>query len=166
MRDGLGLKLAQNAGLKVGILSGRGNSALEVRARELGFDALIMDRPDKDAAFTEFLRQHGAAPERVAENNMLNQATRRRFHGPTKKKKKKKKWRIAKMRRSVDLYIYVADVDAYHAEVVQRGVHVHEPLTTQWWGDRNFQVKDPAGYLIWISQTVAEFTPPAGVTVV
>ena len=71
-----------------------------------------------------------------------------------------------KMRRSVDLYIYVADVDAYHAEVVQRGVHVHEPLTTQWWGDRNFQVKDPAGYLIWMTQTVAEFTPPAGVTVV
>ena len=71
-----------------------------------------------------------------------------------------------KARRSVDLYIYVADVDAYHADVVRRGVRVHEPLTTQWWGDRNFQVKDPAGYVLWICQTVAEFTPPAGVTVV
>ena len=66
------------------------------------------------------------------------------------------------MRRSVDLYIYVADVDAYHAEVVQRGVHVHEPLTTQWWGDRNFQVKDPAGYLLIWHQPDGRRIYPAG----
>jgi uncharacterized glyoxalase superfamily protein PhnB len=71
-----------------------------------------------------------------------------------------------KARRSVDLYIYVADVDGFHADVVRRGVRVYEPLTTQWWGDRNFQVKDPAGYALWICQTVQEFVPPAGVTVV
>ena len=71
-----------------------------------------------------------------------------------------------KARRSVDLYIYVADVDGFHADVVRRGVRILEPLTTQWWGDRNFQVKDPAGYALWISQTVQEFVPPAGVTVV
>ena len=66
VRDGLGLKLAQEAGLKTGILTGRGNSALEARAKEIGFDALIQGRHDKDAAFTEFLTQHGAVPERVA----------------------------------------------------------------------------------------------------
>ena len=66
VRDGLGLRLAQDAGLKIGILTGRGNAALEVRAREIGFDALIQGRHDKDAAFTEFLLEHGAAPERVA----------------------------------------------------------------------------------------------------
>ena len=71
-----------------------------------------------------------------------------------------------KARRSVDLYIYVADVDSFHADVVRRGVRIHEPLTTQWWGDRNFQVRDPAGYALWICQTVQEFVPPAGVTVV
>ena len=66
VRDGLGLKLAQEAGLKIGILTGRGNAALEARAKEIGFDALIQGRHDKDAAFTEFLTQHGAVPERVA----------------------------------------------------------------------------------------------------
>jgi 3-deoxy-D-manno-octulosonate 8-phosphate phosphatase (KDO 8-P phosphatase) len=66
VRDGLGLKLAQEAGLKTGILTGRGNAALEARAREIGFDALIQGRHDKDAAFNEFLAQHGAVPERVA----------------------------------------------------------------------------------------------------
>ena len=71
-----------------------------------------------------------------------------------------------KARRSVELYIYVADVDGFHADVVRRGVRVDQPLTTQWWGDRNFQVKDPAGYVFWICQTVEEFVPPAGVTVV
>jgi hypothetical protein len=55
VRDGLGLKLAQKAGLKVGILSGRVSEALRFRAGELGLDALIMDRSDKKPAFHEFL---------------------------------------------------------------------------------------------------------------
>ena len=66
VRDGLGLKLAQDAGLKVGILSGRGNAALERRAQEIGLDALIQDRDDKDSAFTELLEEHGVDPDRVA----------------------------------------------------------------------------------------------------
>jgi 3-deoxy-D-manno-octulosonate 8-phosphate phosphatase (KDO 8-P phosphatase) len=66
VRDGLGLKLSRDAGLKIGILTGRGNAALEARAREIGFDALIQGRHDKDAAFTEFLARHGTSPERVA----------------------------------------------------------------------------------------------------
>jgi 3-deoxy-D-manno-octulosonate 8-phosphate phosphatase (KDO 8-P phosphatase) len=66
VRDGLGLRLAQQAGLKVGILSGRGNAALELRARELGIDAVIQERSDKDAAFAELLAEQGTAPERVA----------------------------------------------------------------------------------------------------
>ena len=66
VRDGLGLRLAQQAGLKVGILSGRGNAALDFRARELGIDALIQERSDKDAAFAEFLAEQSTAPERVA----------------------------------------------------------------------------------------------------
>ena len=66
VRDGLGLRLAQRAGLKVGILSGRGSAALDFRARELGLDAVIQERSDKDAAFTELLAEQGTAPERVA----------------------------------------------------------------------------------------------------
>lgn len=66
VRDGLGLKLAQRAGLKVGLLSGRKNAALERRAFELEVDALILDRSDKAAAFAEFLEQHRTRPSRVA----------------------------------------------------------------------------------------------------
>ncbi|HYO11940.1 MAG TPA: HAD hydrolase family protein [Thermoanaerobaculia bacterium] len=66
VRDGLGLKLLQKAGVKVGILTGRGNAALETRARELGVDVLIQERSDKGMAFTEFLVAQGTSPDRVA----------------------------------------------------------------------------------------------------
>lgn len=66
VRDGLGLRLAQKAGLKVGILSGRGNEALAFRAQELGVDALIQERSDKGTAFREFLLDYGENPERIA----------------------------------------------------------------------------------------------------
>lgn len=66
VRDGLGLKLAQKAGLKVGILSGRTSEALRFRAGELGIDALIMDRSDKKPAFEEFLAAQTTTAERVA----------------------------------------------------------------------------------------------------
>jgi 3-deoxy-D-manno-octulosonate 8-phosphate phosphatase (KDO 8-P phosphatase) len=66
VRDGLGLKLAQRAGLKVGLLSGRKNAALERRAFELEVDALVLDRSDKAAAFAEILDQHRTRASRVA----------------------------------------------------------------------------------------------------
>jgi 3-deoxy-D-manno-octulosonate 8-phosphate phosphatase (KDO 8-P phosphatase) len=66
VRDGAGVKLAQRAGIKVGILSGRISEALRFRAGELGLDALIMDRPEKASAFAEFLAAQGTEPEKVA----------------------------------------------------------------------------------------------------
>lgn len=66
VRDGLGLKLAQRAGLKVGVLSARGNRALAARAEELGLDAVISRREDKAAAFAEFLTDHAVEARRVA----------------------------------------------------------------------------------------------------
>jgi len=66
VRDGLGLKLAQKAGLKVGLLSGRDNAALESRARELALDAVLLARADKGPAFAEFLAAQGTEPGRVA----------------------------------------------------------------------------------------------------
>jgi len=66
VRDGLALKLAQRAGLKVGILSGRSSAALSTRARELALDAVVLDRADKGAAFAELLAEHRIDPERVA----------------------------------------------------------------------------------------------------
>ncbi|HLX07266.1 MAG TPA: hypothetical protein VKY89_05345 [Thermoanaerobaculia bacterium] len=66
VRDGFGLKLAQRAGLKVGLLSGRASRALEARAQEMGVDALVMGRIDKGAAFGELLSAQGTLAERVA----------------------------------------------------------------------------------------------------
>lgn len=66
VRDGLALKLAQRAGLKVGVISARGGPALERRTAELGIDAVITRREDKGTAFREFLAAHGTRAEKVA----------------------------------------------------------------------------------------------------
>lgn len=71
--------------------------------------------------------------------------------------------------RPCELYVRLQGVDAYHAEVKGRGVPIEKPLTTQWWGDRNFAVRDPYGYRIWFNETLVPFDqvkPPAGVTIV
>jgi 3-deoxy-D-manno-octulosonate 8-phosphate phosphatase (KDO 8-P phosphatase) len=65
VRDGLGMKFAQQAGLKVGILSGRSSDALTARSRELELDALLSHRADKGPAFAQFLEQHGVAADEV-----------------------------------------------------------------------------------------------------
>lgn len=66
VRDGLGIKLAQGAGLKVGILSGRASAALVARSRELGLDAFVQNRSDKREAFAEFLVAHETSETQVA----------------------------------------------------------------------------------------------------
>lgn len=66
VRDGLALKLAQRAGLKVGVLSGRDSAGLTRRLAELGVDARITGRSDKAAAFAEFLGTHGVEAAAVA----------------------------------------------------------------------------------------------------
>ncbi|MGO1080649.1 VOC family protein [Inquilinus sp. CA228] len=68
--------------------------------------------------------------------------------------------------RPLDIYFYVKNVDAFHDEVRSRGVAVTEALSTQWWGDRTFAVKDPYGYSLWFCQTVGAPEPPPGVTMV
>ena len=66
VRDGLALRLARHAGIKVGILSGRSSPALERRARELVLDAIICGSEDKMEGFQDFLAEKRAAPARVA----------------------------------------------------------------------------------------------------
>ncbi len=65
-RDGLGMKVAQLAGLKVGILSGRATAALERRSAELQLDALHMGVSDKSAEFATFLERQNTIARRVA----------------------------------------------------------------------------------------------------
>ena len=67
---------------------------------------------------------------------------------------------------ALEIYVEVDDVDAYHAEVAGRGVAIANAPETQWWGDRNFSVVDPAGHKIWFWKTVGEVQPPPGVTLI
>ena len=66
VQDGLGFRLAQRAGLKLGLLSGRRSRPLERRATELDFDAVILGSSDKRETFEKFLHDVETTPERVA----------------------------------------------------------------------------------------------------
>jgi|CXWL01.1.fsa_nt_gi 3-deoxy-D-manno-octulosonate 8-phosphate phosphatase (KDO 8-P phosphatase) len=65
IKDGLGLKLAQAAGLKVGLLSGRRSPAAERRAADLGLDLAWFGRPEKGPAFAEMLAEQRVKAEQV-----------------------------------------------------------------------------------------------------
>lgn len=66
IKDGLGMKLAQQAGIKVGVLSARRSAAAERRAAELRLDAVLTGRNDKGAAFEHFLAAQHTTAHRVA----------------------------------------------------------------------------------------------------
>lgn len=69
-------------------------------------------------------------------------------------------------KRPVEIYLEVADVDAYHAQLRERSVQISDPPTLQWWGDKTFKVTDPYGYELWFHQRVAEPKPPQGIRIV
>jgi 3-deoxy-D-manno-octulosonate 8-phosphate phosphatase (KDO 8-P phosphatase) len=56
-RDGLGIRLAQNAGLKTGIISGRCSPATEYRVRELGIQYLQQNTLEKLEPYERILRE-------------------------------------------------------------------------------------------------------------
>jgi 3-deoxy-D-manno-octulosonate 8-phosphate phosphatase (KDO 8-P phosphatase) len=47
IQDGLGIKLLQRGGIKVGIITGRSSSLLQRRAEELAIEPLVQGREDK-----------------------------------------------------------------------------------------------------------------------
>ncbi|EXD58657.1 putative 3-deoxy-manno-octulosonate-8-phosphatase [Acinetobacter baumannii 653020] len=50
IRDGLGMKLAQQAGMKVIIITGRKSNIVEKRMSDLGVDLVFQGREDKGSA--------------------------------------------------------------------------------------------------------------------
>ncbi len=66
VRDGLGIRLAQKAGLKIGALTGRSAPALDRRVNELDFNVVIKGSEDKSADFDAFLEKQGVSARRVA----------------------------------------------------------------------------------------------------
>ncbi len=66
IHDGLGLRLARQAGLKVGIISGRGSLSLAARARELEIDYLSQGIETKLEAYEEIRAAAGLQAEEIA----------------------------------------------------------------------------------------------------
>jgi 3-deoxy-D-manno-octulosonate 8-phosphate phosphatase (KDO 8-P phosphatase) len=66
VRDGLGVALAQRAGLRVGLISGRSSESVERRAAELAIDLVIQGASDKRAALDALLESQGLAASQVA----------------------------------------------------------------------------------------------------
>ena len=54
------------------------------------------------------------------------------------------------------VYMYVDDVDAMYAELKARGVVIDREIEDQFYGCRDFDVRDPDGHLIGIGQNLTK----------
>ena len=66
IRDGLGIKLLQKAGVQVAIITGRSSPMVERRAHELGISRVIQGREDKRVALRELAAEAGMELARCA----------------------------------------------------------------------------------------------------
>jgi 3-deoxy-D-manno-octulosonate 8-phosphate phosphatase (KDO 8-P phosphatase) len=64
--DGQGLSLAHTAGIRTGVITGRGSPALRRRAKELSIEFVYEKQPHKIAAYEEILKKTGASESMVA----------------------------------------------------------------------------------------------------
>lgn len=64
--DGHGIKMLQNTGVKVGIITGRSSPAIEKRAATLGISILAQGREDKFTAMKEILADYDFTLEQIA----------------------------------------------------------------------------------------------------
>ena len=66
IQDGLGIKLLQQGGLQVGIITGRVSTLLQRRADELGINPVIQGREDKLTALRELLENQNLGLHQIA----------------------------------------------------------------------------------------------------
>jgi len=66
VKDGLGLRLFMDAGIKVCIATGRTSKALRHRCRDLGIDHVFEGVREKDAILDSILEQTGVSVEEIA----------------------------------------------------------------------------------------------------
>ena len=66
IKDGLGIKLAQSAGIEIAIITGRTAPLLARRAKELGIEAVIQGREDKLIALKELANSRALNLEQCA----------------------------------------------------------------------------------------------------
>lgn len=66
VRDGHGVKLLQEAGIKVGFITGRSSRAVAYRARELGVALVYQNAADKVAAYEKIKAKAALADDQIA----------------------------------------------------------------------------------------------------
>jgi len=66
IKDGLGIKLLQRAGIEVAIITGRTSALLERRAAELGITTLLQGREDKAVALRELAEARDLSLDQTA----------------------------------------------------------------------------------------------------
>lgn len=66
VRDGLGIRLLQNAGVEVALLSGGKGGATDQRARQLGIREVLTGVKDKPAALADLQRRLALTPDQTA----------------------------------------------------------------------------------------------------
>jgi 3-deoxy-D-manno-octulosonate 8-phosphate phosphatase (KDO 8-P phosphatase) len=64
-QDGFGLRILQDAGVAVGLITARTSAAVARRASDLGFAHLYQGRSDKGAVYSEILEKTGLGPEQT-----------------------------------------------------------------------------------------------------
>ncbi len=65
-QDGFGLRMLQDSGVAVGVITARTSEAVSRRARELGFAHVYQGRKDKEAVYEEILKKSGLRPLQTA----------------------------------------------------------------------------------------------------
>ena len=66
VQDGMGIRLACKAGLRVAIITSRNSAVVQRRANELGIDDVIQGMSDKTAGLETLLQKHGLTRAEVA----------------------------------------------------------------------------------------------------
>ncbi|QQG65115.1 KdsC family phosphatase [Desulfobulbus oligotrophicus] len=65
-QDGMGIKLLQDSGVAVGIITARSSEAVERRARDLGLTHVFQGKKDKLAVYETILKETGLRPPQTA----------------------------------------------------------------------------------------------------
>jgi len=66
VRDGLGIRLLQKAGIKVAVISGRGSKPVELRMKMLGIQLVYLEQLNKGEALQDIMNKTGCSAEQLA----------------------------------------------------------------------------------------------------
>jgi len=65
-KDGFGMRLLQDAGIDIGIITGRESTLVRLRMEELGITQIMQGRREKGPALDEMMEQNGLTLDEIA----------------------------------------------------------------------------------------------------